>query len=71
MSEDHPILTRDEAIAFLKLKSLRQLKSYRAKYKLKSVGRNRFSLRDCVVAMKREAGDLPMPRTLKKGGKYA
>jgi len=71
MNEENPILTRDEAIAFLKLTSARQFKSYRAKYKLKSVGRNRFSRRDLMVALNREAGNLPLPRTLKKGGKYA
>ena len=64
------VLTEAEAILLVKKSTPKQLKNWRLRFGVPSLGAKRFSRRDITLGLKREAGDLPMPRTLKQGGKY-
>jgi|GEM_PF-2633246 len=60
------VLSKAEAMAFTKKSTPRSFGDWRRKFKVRPVGRNRFSRQALELALLRESGNLPMPRTLKE-----
>jgi hypothetical protein len=67
MTEElHPILTKPEAMALAKKATPRGFDDWRRKFGVRNLGANRYSRRELMLALNREAGFLPMPATLKR-----